>query len=334
MKESVQGRKYSFMSLVSKAALQKNGGKIVFSVFLFSIILMVVMSLGMALSALTLKIGGGKLSFLSPLFMLAAIFAVIVFSYGIIIISTRLTEGSYATLGFIFTGFKKKNVLALSGIFTLIFALVVFLAGLILALIQSNSGDENFILKNLESISFFLNGENSGDAQLSSQALSSVTKIIYAVYSLLFILLFIFYIWFVFTWNFLHLAEKKNEKEGIPLPNIFVLMARSIKFVALNFFHFIGFVLKSLIFELALVLLLSVLAALIPSGNSLYAFLGMIMNFFIFIVRLRLGAKALVVLPVYFYCAQGMIQIKTKDETEEKGESQESIEEKSSDSED
>ena len=276
---------YKIMHVILNQCLRLNMGKLLFSVFLFSL---VYSFLNFASTIPLLPILQAKASSASVfLYACTAVFVFIAMLctgallYGLFEITARLIQKKNVTLGFLFIAFKKKltNVFYASAIFTVIqlaFSLLLGLLGLIFRkqILQAieQAGLESFILTFVIPISFF------------------ALLIIFLPFSFVFLTIY--------------------AKPGIKARQAFFISPKIIKG---KVFHFIFFLIYAGGKNLLASILLSIVLLIIPQSAKNTLSLTSLSLLLISLVRLletyKAATRILTAFTLYFFFACRLIQV-------------------------
>ena len=296
MEGIIKKPQYKIMHVIFNQCMRLNFSKALFTVFLFTIIEMLLstipfyFAMGTSSAASSASApapapaAGAHTLFGAVLsFVLTAAFIIFVFMmlYGMFCVTARMVQKKNVTVGWLFIAFRKKDkrVLVSSILFTVFYILLAFLTGILFNLVVDKTGA-------------FEGAKNS----------SSYIMCFFMIMALVFIVSFI-------PFSFVHLILYYFKET-----KVFASFALSVRILWGQVLHYLGFVIYAAGTSLISVILLSLVLFFIPKnmGTSVG-----IVTMFLSILRLfeyyKVLSRVLLALPIYFFFTIGAIQVSQSD---------------------
>ena len=265
---------YKFMHVILNQSLRLNGGKAMFSVFLFTLIQFFVMGI----AAFPVRSGGSvNAIFFSLILLFVMNVCSEVFLYGLYIIIARLIEKKFVTIGFLFIGFRRnrKKIIKAGVLFTLIYVVItVIISALLFAYRDAVHG--------------------------LIEKIGMTHAVLIAGFFVLLLAILI-----TIPFSFVRLILYEYADMGVL--NAFKKSASLLKG---HFFNFIGFILYASGYHLAQMILIQVFLMFVPSDGELSPSMQLVTTFLSIagiIAQYKALTRYFMAVTIYYYSIKGVI---------------------------
>ena len=270
------------MHVLLNQCLRLNMGKAVFAVLAYTLIRLMVLSLG-----LMPVMGSGEAAAVPVLMLPLAGAAAFVFykmlSYGLSVIMARMVEKKYVTIGYLFYGFRKgAGRIARAGlVYTAAYGCAIAVALVLLKIFEPQVAALSALAE-----------QNGIQGQ-------SVPALLVLAFLLLVSLLEL-------PFSFVWLVMYNDEKSGV-----LAAFALAFRRMCGHFFHFIGFELYAGGRDLLAVIVIQAVLLMLPQGDGVprsVQTLATVLGFAGLVAECRSIVRLYIALPLYYYTLTGVIR--------------------------